>query len=145
MKMATITLDASNAILGRVAAYAAKQALLGNTIRVVHAEKAVVSGEKRATIDAAKRKRSMGVPRKGPFYSKLPDRYVRRVIRGMLPYKQPRGRAAYERVLCYIGLPEEFKADALVRVPGADASKLPNLKFISVARISEEFGGRHYE
>ncbi len=139
-----LIIDAKEAILGRVAAYAAKQALLGKTVKVVNAEKAVVSGTKRTTISEAKRKKAMGVPRKGPFYSKLPDRYVRRVIRGMLPYKQPRGRAAYERILCYIGDPQTIEGER-VRVPGADASKLPNLKYLTVATICEELGGKHYE
>ncbi len=140
--MATIIIDAENAILGRLAAYAAKQALLGKTVRVVNAEKAVVSGAKRTTIEEAKRKRAMGTPRKGPFYSKLPDRYVRRVIRGMLPYKQPRGRAAYERILCFIGAPE--MEGERVAVPGASATKLPNLKYLTVGRICAELGGKRY-
>lgn len=143
--MTTLIIDAKDAILGRVAAHAAKQALLGKTIRVINAEKAVISGKKRSTIAEAKRKRSMGVPRKGPYYSKLPDRYVRRVIRGMLPYKQPRGREAYERVLCYIGTPEEFKEQEAIRVPGAEASKLPNMKYLTVGQICEELGGKQHE
>ncbi len=142
--MASIIIDADGAILGRVAAHAAKQALMGKTVAVVNAEKAVVSGTKRTTINEAKRKRAMGVPRKGPYVSKLPDRYVRRVIRGMLPYKQPRGRAAYERVLCYIGEPPKVEGER-IRVPGADASKLPNLKHLTVARICTEFGGKKHE
>lgn len=138
-----LIIDATNTILGRLAAYAAKQALLGYKVSVINAEKAVVSGAKRRILNEAKRKKAMGVPRKGPFYSKLPDRYVRRVIRGMLPYKQPRGRAAYERVLCYIGDPG--LEGELVRVAGADATKLPNLNYLTVGKICEELGGKHYE
>jgi len=143
--MATLIIDAKDAILGRVAAYAAKRALLGDTIRVVNAEKAVVSGAKRTTIGEAKRHQAMGVPRKGPYHSRLPDRYVRRAIRGMLPYKQPRGRAAYARILCFIGVPSDLKDEKTVRVPGADASKLPNLKRLTIGRICEELGGKHYD
>lgn len=143
--MATIIIDAKEAILGRVAAYAAKRALMGDTIRIINAEKAVISGNARTTITEALRKKTMGTARKGPFYSKLPDRYMRRVIRGMLPYKQPRGRAAYESTLCYIGVPTEFKDAKAVRVPGADASKLPNLKKITIGQLCTEFGGKHYE
>ncbi len=142
--MATIIIDAEGAILGRLAAYAAKQALAGNVIRIINAERAVVSGDKRWIVSEAKRKRAMGVPRKGPYHSRLPDRYVRRAIRGMLPYKQPRGRAAYERILCYIGTPTELAGQEAVRAPGADAAKLPNLKRLTTGRICEEFGGKHY-
>lgn len=141
--MATLIIDAKEAIVGRVAAYVAKQAMLSNAVTVINTEKAVVSGTKRTTLEEAKRKKSMGVPRKGPFYSKLPDRYVRRIIRGMLPYKTPRGRAAYERITCLIGEPE--LEGEKIRVPGADATKLPNLKRLTIGRICEELGGKHYD
>lgn len=142
--MVTITIDATNAIVGRIGAYAAKQALLGKTINIVNAEKAIVSGAKKTTITEAKRKKAMGVPRKGPYQSKLPDRYVRRIIRGMLPYKQPRGRAAYERIMCFIGDPAVIEGERIT-LPGADAAKLPNLKRLTVGRICEELGGKRYE
>lgn len=133
-------IDAQNAILGRVAAYAAKQALLGETVDVVNVEKAVVSGGKRHTLSEAKRHKNMGVPRKGPYHSRLPDRYVRRVIRGMLPYKTPRGREAFSNVKCHVGIPEAFAKEKPVTAPGADASKLPNLKQITIAQICAELG-----
>lgn len=139
-----LIIDAKDAILGRVAAYVAKRALFGETIRVINAEKAIVSGSAKHTLKETNRRAKMGVPRKGPFYSRLPDRYVRRVIRGMLPYKTPHGRDAFERVLCYIGVPNEFKEGA-ERVPDADASKLPNLRSVTVARICKELGGNNYE
>ncbi len=139
-----IIIDAQDAIVGRVAAYAAKQALLGQTVHIINAEKAVMSGAKRTSINEAKRKNAMGVPRKGPYFSKLPDRYVRRIIRGMLPYKQPRGRAAFERIMCYIGKPKSVEGEA-IRVPGADANKLPNLKYLTIGKICEELGGKHHD
>jgi large subunit ribosomal protein L13 len=142
--MATLIIDAADAIVGRVAAYAAKQTMLGNTVKVINSEKAVVSGAKRYVIEEAVRQNQMGVARKGPFHYKLPDRHLRRVIRGMLPYKTPRGRVAYKSVLCYIGTPVEYQGQPSMRVPGADASKLPNLKRVTVGRICEELGGKHY-
>ncbi len=143
--MSLLVIDAKDAILGRVAAYAAKQALLGQEVRIVNAEKAIVSGAKQLVLAEVKRKRAMGVPRKGPFYSRLPDRYFRRVIRGMLPYKKARGREAHKRVLCYIGVPPELADKELSRAPGAEASKLPSLQRVTLARVCEEIGGRHYE
>ncbi len=142
--MATLIIDARNAIVGRLAAHVAKRALMGDTITVVNAQYAVISGAKPWLLAEAKRKKAMGVPMKGPYRSKLPDRYLRRMIRGMLPYKQPRGRAAYERILCYIGVPAEFADAQLLTVPGADAKKLPNLKRLTIGQICEELGGKHY-
>ena len=143
--MATIIIDAKDQILGRLAAFAAKQALLGNTVAVINAEQAVVSGKRSSVVAEAKRHKAMGVPRKGPYHSRLPDRWVRRVIRGMLPHKFPRGRAAFARVMCYIGTPTELAGQKAIKVPGADKAKLPTLKAITVGRICEEFGGKHYD
>jgi len=143
--MATLIIDANNAILGRLAAYAAKRSLMGATIRIINAEKAVVSGTPKTTVTEAKREHRMGVPRKGPYHFRMPDRHVRRVIRGMLPYKTPHGRAAYARVRCYIGVPIELQGQKAVTAPGADASKLPNMKRVTVGRICEELGGKHYD
>lgn len=143
--MATIIIDATDAIAGRLAAFAAKHALLGYQVRVINSEKAVVSGAPRATLSEASRHYKMGVPRKGPYHSRLPDRYLRRIIRGMLPHKFPRGKAAYKRILCYIGTPVEFQQERAVKVPGADKSKLPNVKYVTIGRIVKELGGKHYE
>ena len=143
--MATIIIDAKDQILGRLAAFAAKQALMGHTVRVINAEKAVVSGKRGMVVAEAKRHKAMGVPRKGPFHSKLPDRWLRRVIRGMLPHKFPRGREAYARVMCYIGTPTEFVGQPAIKAPGADRTKLPTLDAVTVGRICEELGGKHYE
>lgn len=140
-----VTINADGLILGRFAAFAAKQALLGNEVTILNAEKAVISGAPRKTIVEAKYKKFVrGVPRKGPYYSRLPDRYVRRVIRGMIPYKTPRGREAFKRVLCYVGAPEGVGGEP-VTVPGAAASKLPNLKRLTVGELCKEFGGKHDE
>lgn len=139
-----VHIDATGLIAGRLAAYAAKQALLGNTVTVTNAEKAVVSGNARRTINETKHKKFVrGVPRKGPYYAKMPDRYLRRIIRGMLPYKTPRGRDAFARIKCFIGTPADMKEEA-VNVPNAQASKLPNLQRITIGQLCTELGGKHH-
>jgi len=130
-----IIIDATNLLLGRFATYAAKQALLGNEVRVINAEKAVISGAKATTIALASQRRNRGTPAKGPFIPKVADRYVRRTIRGMLPYKQAKGAEAYKRVLCFVGVPEEFKNETPVVLAYAQVSKLPTLKFTTVSEV----------
>ncbi len=130
-----IIIDATNLILGRFATFAAKQALLGKEVRVINAEKAIVSGAKAKTILDAKQRRNRGTPAKGPFIPRVADRYVRRTIRGMLPHRQTKGAIAYKRILCYVGTPEEFKDVTPVKLSFAEASKLPNLKFTRVEEI----------
>ncbi len=136
-----IVINAEGKILGRLAAFAAKQALLGEEVRVVNCEKAVVTGSPKRVLEDYRRKRERGVPRKGPFFPKQSDRLVRRTIRGMLPYKKPRGAEAFKRVMCYKGVPFELEGKPFTDVPGADASKLKNLKYLEVQRICKELGG----
>ena len=88
--------------------YAAKKALLGDTVFVVNAEKAFVSGKKESVFEQNLAKleiKNKGNYTRGPFHQKRPDRYVRRAIRGMLPFESMRGREAYARVNVYIGVP----------------------------------------
>lgn len=135
-------IDASRLILGRLASYAAKQALLGKKIDIVNCEKAFITGNKKWIIARHLQKRQMGYPFKGPFIKRMPDRYVRRVIRGMLPYKQARGRQAFKRIMCYIGVPEKFKEKKLETIKEADISKVPNLKYITVKELCKEMGAK---
>ena len=103
----TTIIDASNLILGRMASVVAKRLLQGENIIIVNAEKAVVSGKKKAVVRERKEFLEVGHPWKGPFHYRRPDRFIRRTIRGMLPYHQPKGKQAYKRLRVYIGVPEE--------------------------------------
>ncbi|MFH1071909.1 MAG: 50S ribosomal protein L13 [Nanoarchaeota archaeon] len=135
-------IDATNLILGRMATYAAKTALLGEEVIIVHAEKAYVSGDRRKVLTEYMRRKRQGTWAKGPFIHRSPDRFVRRTIRGMLPYKQPKGREAFKRIMCYIGLPEEFKDKELVSFKHCQVSKLPSNKYLSVLEICRHLGGK---
>lgn len=137
-----IIIDATNLVLGRLATYAAKEAMKGKEIRIINSEKAVVSGKESEILAKYKRKREFGAPLVGPFLPRMPDRFVRRTIRGMLPYKQEKGENAFKRVLCYTGVPEEFKDKEAMKVKGADADKLHNTDHVSVERISRFMGAK---
>jgi len=134
-------IDATNTILGRLATYAAKQALLGEDIIIINAEKAVVSGKKADILKRYKQKYARGVPSKGPFISRMPDRLVRRTIRGMIPYKTSRGREAYKRVKCYVGVPKEYEGKETLRLEGAQAQKLPTTNYMTIKDIAKNLGG----
>lgn len=105
-----IVIDAENAVLGRLASYAAKQALSGKKIIIVNAEKAIVVGNKKDIIENYIRmKRRGGASLKGPFFSYLAYKILKRTIRGMLPYEKGRGKEALKNIFCYNSIPEEFK------------------------------------
>src|SRR3990167_4135194 len=133
--MAERIIDAKYAIVGRVASVAAKAALLGDSISIVNCEKAVISGTRTRVLAREERKRQRGIPRKGPFVSRLPDRFMRRIVRGMLPYKQEKGKLAYKRILCYSGVPEAFKGKNIETVEGAHISKLMGYPYVTIEQI----------
>lgn len=139
-------IDANNMIVGRMASFAAKKALLGEKVDIINCEKAIITGNRDDVLHKYwYRARDMGGPRKGPFIIRLPDRFVRRIVKGMLPMNKPRGREALKKVKGYIGVPEEFKDKPTVKVPGADVSKLNMLKRVNVGDICKHMGGKWNE
>lgn len=134
--------DATNAIAGRLAARVAKEALSGKTVHIVNAEKAVMSGNARVTAARYFEKlREIGQPHKGPFIPRMPDRFLKRLIRGMLP-KQGRGIDAYKRIKCHIGIPEELEGKTIEPFPGKHVKDLPTLKYTTIKDICRHLGGK---
>ncbi len=130
-------LDASDLVVGRFCTVVAKKALLGSTIKIFNCEKAIITGNKADVFTKFKQRRDRGTPHKGPFYPRMPDRFVRRSIRGMLPYKQLKGSEAYKKVLCYIGIPHEFKEKKLETLPQAKCS---SIRYVSVEDVCKFLG-----
>ena len=111
-----LIINAENAVLGRLASYAAKQALLGKKVIIVNSEKAIVVGNEKDILRRYMEKRKRGgSSQKGPFFPSQPERILKRVIRGMLPYKKGRGRGAFKKIRCYKGLPPEFENEKMVK------------------------------
>jgi len=117
-------INADGLILGRMASIIAKRLLNGEEIIIVNAEKAVLSGGRKSKVIEAKEFLEVGYPKKGPIHYKRPDRIVRRTVRGMLPYKQPKGKQAYKRLKVFIGIPNEFKDQKMETLANAHAGKL---------------------
>ena len=124
-------IDAEDLILGRMISYVAKRALLGEKIDIVNCEKAIVTGNKENIFEKYRLRRNLGGPFKGPFLPRIPDRFVRRIVRGMLPYKQEKGRIAFKRVMCYNSIPNEFKNMKMEKIKEADISRVKSLKYTS--------------
>jgi large subunit ribosomal protein L13 len=107
--MKELIIDASNATLGRLASYSAKQALLGRKIVILNCSEAVITGERKVIISKYRSLRKKGGGSlKGPKISKVPYMLVKRTIRGMLSHRQSRGSEAFKRIICYNGLPAEY-------------------------------------
>ncbi len=132
--MEEIIIDATNATLGRLASYAAKQSLLGKKVIILNSEKAIVTGRTKFTIKKYQtRRKKGGTAMRGPLISKLPERMVKRTIRGMLNYKEGRGREAFRRILCYKGVPEKYKDKKMLK-----AGKEKHCVYTDLAEVSRK-------
>ena len=114
-------IDGQNAVLGRLASYVAKESLKGEEIVVLNCEQIIITGNKKNIEKEFEEKRSrVGSSQKGPKHSKTSEKIVKRVIRGMLPdHRKGRGRVAFKKIKCYVGVPKEFQ-DAKKIVTGKD-------------------------
>jgi len=138
-KQPQTVIDASGLIVGRMASIVAKRLLLGESIVVVNAEKAVLSGRRLSRVKEARKFLEVGHPGKGPFHPRRPDKIIRKTVRGMLPRRLPKGQAALRRLRIFLGLPEEFKAVALQSIPEANASRL-KCPYVTVGEFAKEIG-----
>ncbi|VVB83514.1 50S ribosomal protein L13 [uncultured archaeon] len=131
-------LEGKDAVLGRIASYAAKEALKGEEIAIVNCEQIIITGNKKNIEEEleAKRKR-VGSTQKGPKVSRISEKRVKRVIRGMLPnYRTGRGRVALKKIKCYVGVPKELEAGKKIIV--AEKSKFQSKsKMVRVKEISK--------
>jgi large subunit ribosomal protein L13 len=139
--------DAEEMVVGRLGTKAAKAALLGDNVVIVNAEKAIITGDPRSLITAFKDKfniRTSSNPQHGPFHDRRPDKMVRRMIRGMLPWPKPRGKEAYKRIKVFIGVPEKY-ADFEKIVLEESRYRSLKQKYMRVQDLSYELGWRSPE
>jgi large subunit ribosomal protein L13 len=101
--------DASGLVLGRAASIIAKRLLNGESIVVVNAERAVVTGSRAQVLSFYTAARARGSVRSGPHFPRYPDRIFRRTVRGMVPHLKTRGKEAMDRLEVHIGVPEAFR------------------------------------
>ena len=133
--------NAENLIVGRMITVVAKKALLGEKIDIVNCEKAIITGTKREVFEKYKAKANRGGPFKGPFLPKMPDRFLRRIVRGMLPYKQYKGKEAFKRIMCYNSIPDSLKDKKMEKIKEADISRMKTLKYVTVGEICKFLKG----
>jgi len=130
--MDQIVIDATNATLGRLASYTAKQLLLGKKVVILNCNDAIIAGNPVSIINdykqkTARRSSSIG----GPFFPKSPERIVKRAIRGMIPYHKGRGRAAFKNLRCYNTISAEYQDEKKIL-----AGKEKKTKTITIRELS---------
>ena len=109
-----LVIDCDSQILGRLASHVAKLLLQGNTVILVNAEKAAISGHATHIVANYKQKvefKDKANPEHSPYWSRRPDFLVKRIVRGMLPWKKAKGKEAFKKLRVYIGVPADISKD----------------------------------
>ena len=136
---ATTFVNAEGLIVGRMLSKVAKRLLNGEEVIILNAEKAVFSGKKKSKVAEAKQFLEVGAPMRGPFHYRRPDRIVKKTVRGMLPYAQPKGKTAYKRLKVYMGIPIEFKNAQMITFEETNSSKIKGPHF-TLSEMAKEVG-----
>jgi large subunit ribosomal protein L13 len=134
-------IDATDAVVGRMAARVAKMLLQGEEVAIVNAEKAVVSGSPKKIVEKYFLRRKVqqkANPEESPKWPRRPDLLLKRIIRGMLPKKSARGKNALRKLRCYIGVPKEFEGKSVEKI--VKTAKDFNCRFISIQKVCEKLG-----
>ena len=125
-------IDGTNAVMGRLASYVAKESLKGEEFAIVNCDKVIITGNRKDIVNKFLEKRTkVGSGQKGPKVSRLTEKIVKRAIRGMLPdHREGRGRDAFKRIKCYPGIPKEFEGKKMIK-----SGKEKTGKFIEVKEL----------
>jgi large subunit ribosomal protein L13 len=137
-----IVIDATDHIAGRLSSYVAEMLLSGKSVVVVNAEKAMISGNRASILrewHEFLQVSSAVNPKHGPFHPRRPDMILKRMVRGMLPRKRPKGMMALKRFRAYIGVPEEYRGAEYTRFEDAKIRK-PRSYYTSIEEIARSIG-----
>lgn len=123
-------IDGTNAAMGRLASFAAKEALKGEEIAIVNCNKVIITGNrKNIEADFQQKRGRVGTLQVGPLVSKSNEKIVKRTIRGMLPdFRVGRGREAFKRIRCYNLVPKEYEAQEKIKLEKTKPKKAVSLE-----------------
>ena len=138
----TVYVDASDQIAGRLSSKVAKLIISGKRVVVVNAEKALISGSRTSVVTEWTKKLELSSrvnPIYGPIHPRRPDNILRRMVRGMVPRKKPKGALAMKRLRVYIGVPSEVTGSKMTKFDDTAASR-PIPVYVTMADLSKSLG-----
>ncbi len=135
--------DADGVVFGRLASSVAKRLLThSGTVIVLNTEKAIITGSRHivASRYAARiRIKDKINPEHSPYWSRRPDLLFKRMVRGMLPFKDARGKLAYRRLRAFVGAPAQYAGMRTAQFPRADLSSM-YVEHMSLGELSAHLG-----
>jgi len=138
----TVYIDATNQIAGRLSSKIAKLVLSGKRVVVVNAEKALISGSRTSVINQWKERLELASkvnPIYGPIHPRRPDNILRRMVRGMVPRKKPKGATAMKRLRVYIGVPPGMGESKMTKFEETTATR-PIPVYVTMGDLSKSLG-----
>ncbi len=140
--MADYVIDGTDKVLGRVGSRVAKLLLQDNNVTILNSEKMVMTGHPQDLVSKYKQLvelKDKANPEHSPYWPRRPDMFVKRVIRGMLPYKRPKGKTAFKKLRVYVGVPATLKDAKLYELKSKNPSEIFETT-ISIQQLTEKLG-----
>uniref|UniRef100_A0A7S2W6T6 60S ribosomal protein L13a n=1 Tax=Mucochytrium quahogii TaxID=96639 RepID=A0A7S2W6T6_9STRA len=106
-----VVVDCRGHLAGRVASVVAKELLSGQRVVLVRCEEMEISGpiwRNQIKLNKKRCKKTNTNPERGPFSLRHPADIIKRMIRGMIPHKTQRGKAAMNRLKAFEGIPHPY-------------------------------------
>jgi len=135
--------NAQGLVAGRLASKVAKQAINGESIIVVNAEKVVLVGKKSAVMPKFEQRRDAGVksnPHYGPKYDRVPSKMFRRMVRGMLPNKKTASERLLKKIKVYNSVPKELLGKEMQNMDDIKCNEKHD--FMTLAEVAQLLGGK---
>jgi large subunit ribosomal protein L13 len=138
----TVYVDATDQIAGRLSSKVAKLLISGKKVVVVNAEKSLISGSRTSVVNQWKERLELSShvnPIYGPIHPRRPDNILRRMVRGMVPRKKPKGTIAMKRLRVFIGVPSAVGNEKLTKFEDAAATR-PIPIYVTMGDLSKSLG-----
>merc|ERR1712019_107198 len=144
-----VVIDGRGHLMGRLASIVAKFILNGNKVVVVRTEGINMSGNfyrNKLKLHKFLRLRCNVKPLRGPFHFRAPGKIFWRTVRGMVPHKTERGKAAMKRLQTFEGIPPPYDKKRMVIPAALKVLRLkPGRKFCSLGRLSHDVGWKYQD
>ena len=132
--------DATGLVLGRLASVTATRLLAGDEVKIVNAEKAIITGRRESIYEEYFACRDRGTKERGPYFPRRPEMILKRTVRGMLPYKLKRGRDAMSRLRVYVGVPNDLSDSHFEQPLAAKVKGAVSANYIELGDLSKRLG-----
>ncbi len=136
-------IDAKGLVAGRLSTKVAKSLINGESVIVLNAEEAVMTGNRTSIIEKFKTRVDAAVksnPHYGPKYSRIPDRMFRRMVRNMLPTKKRAKERLIKKLSVYNSVPKELAKEKAQTFETFKCNERHG--YMTFKEIALELGGR---